>query len=80
MGPDAATNTVLVTLKDYDPESAALIADRYGSDVSVSTASVTAAGSSRDSDSAPWYGGSKITNGGTARAGLPLRGTPTARR
>jgi hypothetical protein len=63
-GPDAATNTVLVTLKDYDPESAALIADRYGSDVSVSTASVTAAGSSRDSDSAPWYGGSKITNGG----------------
>jgi hypothetical protein len=63
-GPDFVTNTVTVDLAHYTPEAATALAERYGSIVTVDTKDKSAGpSSSRTADTAPWFGGDKVTQG-----------------
>lgn len=64
-GPDITSDSVVVHLQDYTADSAKQITAAYGPLVTVADVSESAAGSSRTADSAPWWGGDKITSGGT---------------
>ncbi len=67
-GPVVQDNKVVVHLEEYSEKAAAELVAKYGDAVSVEQDSQVAVGASRTADSAPWFGGDKITHavtGGT---------------
>jgi hypothetical protein len=65
-GPDVESNTVLISLENCSSDASARLLATYGDIVSVDTTSTSATSSSRTNDIAPWFGGGKMTQGGTS--------------